>query len=400
MAPEAPAAGSARCIAAFRARFGRPPAWLGWAPGRVNLIGEHTDYNEGLAMPAAIDRWVLVACAWREDRRLRIRAEDLDAELEAGLGELPGAGRPTWERFALGCLAEFSALQPLPRGLDALVAGDVPLGAGLSSSAAVELAWMNGLRVATGAPIADLELCRAAQRVEHRHLGLASGLLDQLASQLSRAGSLLVIDFADLSVRQVPAALAGFRWVLADSGVRRELAGSAYRTRVRECAEGLAAVRATHPGVRGFRDLDPAHLAGLDPPYAPRLGHVISENARVLALERALAAGDGAEAGRLLCASHRSLRDAYEVSCPELDLLADLAAAWPGCAGARMIGGGFGGCTLSLLRDEGREGFEGHLAAGFAARFGRAPRVLDVALVDGAGGKNLGPCGIEGPPGW
>jgi galactokinase len=379
-----------RAVAAFSARFGESPGWLGWAPGRINLIGEHTDYNAGLAMPAAIDRWVVVALSLPGGAGLRVRAEDYDADLELPAGSLPSPAQPSWVRFALGCIAEFGALHPLAGGLRAVVAGDVPLGAGLSSSAAVELAWLNALRAATGAPLADLDLCRMGQRVEHRHLGLCSGLLDQLASQCARAGHALRIDFADLAVRAVPLDLVGWTWAVLDTGVRRELAASAYRERVAECARGLAQARALDPAIRGFRDLTEAHLAALPEALASRrLGHVLAENARVCAMEGALAAGDGERAGALLSASHRSLRDAYAVSCPELDLLVGLAEAAPGCAGARMVGGGFGGCVLALVREEAWADFAGRVVPAYQARTGRESRALRFGLVQGAGSRRL-----------
>jgi len=390
--PDALVARLARAARAFAARFGSAPGWLGWAPGRINLIGEHTDYNEGLAMPAAIDRWVVVALGLRPGRRVTVRAEDFGEQLEVETGTLPGDGRPSWQRGALGCLAEFSRHAD-PGGLAAVVAGDVPLGAGLSSSAAVELAWLNALRAATGALLSDHDLCRLGQQVEHRHLGLASGLLDQVASQLSRAGHAMVVDFADLAVGWFPLDLRGLAWAVLDTGVRRELAGSAYRDRVRECARGLAMARSLDPAVRRFRDLTPAHLAGLpDALPARRLGHVLAENDRVRAMQRALAGGEAGTSGAILRASHASLRDLYEVSCPELDLLVDLACGWPGCLGARMVGGGFGGCALALVREETWDGFEAWVARGYAAGTGRALRAWRFALVDGAGAARAGEC--------
>ncbi len=386
-------AGLVRARLAYQRRFGKPPRWLGWGPGRINVIGEHTDYNLGLAMPAAIDRWVVVAMDWREDRSIELRSEDFDEAFELPLGQPVASNAPTWVRIAMGCVAELSAVHPIDRGLQAVVAGDVPLGAGLSSSAAVEMAWLNALRAATGAAIDDLGLVRLGQRVENVHLGLASGLLDQVASQLSRPDQLMVVDFEDLRVRWTPAALEGWSWVVVDSGVRRELAGSAYRDRVAECARGLEVARGFDPDLRGFRDLRPWHLQVLAQAghrlSALRLGHLLAENDRVRAMERALNAGDGPGAGDLLLASHRSLRDAYQVSCAELDLLVELALAWRGCVGARMVGGGFGGCTLNLLRASRVPGFAEYLAQAYRARSGIEPRVWRFRLVGGAGSSDL-----------
>ncbi len=378
-----------RSVGAYRSRFGLDPTWVGWGPGRVNLIGEHTDYNQGLAMPAAIDRWVVVALGAGPDGQLVVRGEDFDDECTLALGRPAPSHAPSWQRYAAGCVAELAALQPLRTGLQAVVAGDVPLGAGLSSSAAVEMAWLNVLRLASGAQLSGLELAQAAQRVEHRHLGLASGLLDQLASQFSRVHRLMVVDFESLEIRWVPAGLPRWTWVVVESGVRRELAASAYRDRVAECQLGLALARGSDAELRGYRGLGASHLELLERQghalVAQRLGHVMDENQRVLAMERALASGDAAGAGALLCASHASLRDLYQVSCAELDALVELCIAWPGCAGARMVGGGFGGCVLALVQVDAAQGLPAYLARAYAPRFPHRLRSWQFALVGGAG---------------
>ena len=382
-----------RAVDAYRDRFGAEPGWVGWGPGRINIIGEHTDYNRGLAMPAAIDRWVVVAMSWRDDARLVLRSEDYDDELELEPGCSLPVRAPSWQRFAVGCVAEWAALHPVGRGLQAVVAGNVPLGAGLSSSAAVEMAWLNALRAATGSEASDLELAMLGQRVEHHHLGLASGLLDQLASQLSRPGRLMVLDFATLGHRYTAAQLPGWSWVVVESGVRRELAASAYRERVTECAAGLEAARSLDAQLEDFEGLRPEHLDGIRDlglvVPAQRLQHVLAENLRVLAMERAIGGGDAREAGRLLLSSHDSLRDLYQVSCLELDLLVQLCMGSGVCAGARMVGGGFGGCVLALVRDSFASKLGESLAPAYAASFPHALRGWRIRLVGGAGSLQM-----------
>ncbi len=377
-----------RAAGAFRGRYGQQPCWVGWGPGRINIIGEHTDYNGGLAMPAAIDRWVVVALGRGEEGRLEVRNEDFDDALSLPIGGRLDDTAPSWQRFAVGCVAELGAMHPLPPGLRAVVAGDVPLGAGLSSSAAVELAWLNALRLASNAPLDDMTLARLGQRVEHEHLGLASGLLDQIASQLSRPGELMVVDFDDLSVTRVEGGLPGWAWLVVDSGVRRELASSAYRDRVSECAAGLQAAARFDPDLGGFRGLGAWHLQVLGELghalWARRLGHVLTENQRVLAMKRALAQGEAHAAGALLQASHISLRDGYQVSCAELDAIVELCCAWRGCAGARMVGGGFGGCALALVREDRLEGLPEYLAQAYRARFSHPLRCWRFTTVAGA----------------
>jgi len=382
-----------RAVVAYRDRFGAEPGWVGWGPGRVNIIGEHTDYNRGLAMPAAIDRWVVVAMSWRDDGRLVLRSEDYDDQVDLAPGWSLAAGAPSWQRFAVGCVAEWAALHPMARGLQAAVAGNVPLGAGLSSSAAVEMAWLNALRAASGCEASDLELAKLGQRVEHHHLGLASGLLDQLASQLSRPGRLMVLDFATLAHRYTPAQLPGWSWVVVDSGVRRELSVSAYRDRVAECAAGLEAARRLDAQLEGFEGLRSEHLDGIRDlglvVPAQRLEHVLAENQRVLAMERAICGGDVREAGRLLLSSHASLRDLYQVSCPELDILVQLCMGRDVCAGARMVGGGFGGCVLALVRDSFASKLGDSLAPEYASSYPHPLRSWRIRLVGGAGASQM-----------
>ncbi len=378
-----------RVAVAYRRRFGAAPAWVGWGPGRVNIIGEHTDYNQGLAMPAAIDRWVVVALAPRSDRRVLLRSIDFDSELALSLDASPPADAPSWQRFVMGCVAVLAEARGFDLGFQAVLTGDVPLGAGLSSSAALELALLHGLAGVAGMSLDPFDAARLGQRVENEHLGLASGLLDQLASGLSQAGRLMLLDFADLSAHPTPSALEGWAWLVVDSGVRRELASSAYRERVAECARGLALARRFDPHLGGFRALAPWHLAVLEQlghrVVAARLTHLVDENARVRAMGRALARGDGQAAGRLLRASHVSLRDRYEVSCPELDSLAELCDGWRGCAGSRMVGGGFGGCVLALVRERALAGMPEYLARAYGSRHPRQLRCWRFELVGGAG---------------
>ncbi len=379
-----------RVEACFRERFGGAPEVLAWAPGRVNLIGEHTDYTGGLAMPAAIDRWVVTALR-QGGSDARIWSEDYQDDLALPLGAPPP--ERGWRAYVGGAVAltreaGLSLGRPLRRAPEGVVLGDVPLGAGLSSSAAIECALLGGLRRLYDLPLDDLALVRRAVEIEHRFLHLQSGLLDQMASQLSRAGSVLLIDFRALSWRLLPADFGPWRWLVADSGTRRELAGSAYSERVAACRAGLEALRragvATH-----LRDVSPDDLerVGAGQPWLPRLRHVVRENARVLEMAEALARGDLTEAGRLLQRSHQSLSGDYAVSTPELDHLAETSWALPGCAGGRMMGGGFGGCTIHLVHEEHVEGFEEGLSAAFEARFGRPAPVLRLTLVDGAGGR-------------
>ncbi|MEC8194353.1 MAG: galactokinase [Myxococcota bacterium] len=370
------------CAAELRAHMGGAPDVVSWAPGRINVIGGHTDYNGGLALPGAINRWISVALRRRADDRVRVRSLDFGGELSGDRGSLE-ATNASWSRFVVGCITVFEEHTPLPSGLDAVFAGDVPDGAGLSSSAALTVAWMTALRAWTGAAIDDATLVRMAQQVEHRFLGVQCGLLDQIGSLMAEPDSLLLVDFADLRVEPVSVGLKGVRWVVLHSGVRRELAGSSYLDRVHECAEGLAAVRRREPGVSRVRDASLPMLR-TDDPVERRLRHVITENARVLQAADAVRRGDAEALGQLLVAAHSSLRDDYEVSCPQLDCLVDSALAQPGCFGARMVGGGFGGCTLNVVEASRVDAFiEGALTA-YRSQCSETPRSFAFDLVGGA----------------
>jgi galactokinase len=359
MAAGPEAAPAARLRRAFVRRFGAPPAVVARAPGRVNLIGEHTDYNDGLVLPMAIDRAVRVALRPASGDRLRLLALDLDEAVEGGLDEPPPApGSARWGDYLRGVAWALREHGHPVGGFDAAVHGDVPVGAGLSSSAALCVAAAFALAGAFRLPIAPKRLALYARRAETDFVGVQVGIMDQLAAALSVAGHALFIDCRDAETRPVPLPFEGRGLVIAvvDSGTRRALAVSAYNERVDECRAAVAAAAGLLPGreVRALRDLTPADLPLLEDrlPAAVfrRARHVVTENARVQAAVAALAAGDAAAFGALMTASHVSLRDDYQVSTPALDRLVELALATPGVLGARLTGAGFGGCTVNLLR--------------------------------------------------
>jgi galactokinase len=312
-------------------------------PGRVNLIGEHTDYNQGLAMPFAIERGVTVTAAARDDDRIAARALDLGEsdDFPLGNGE-PGEG---WRAFVRGTVGELRAAGHALRGATLEIAGDLPRGSGLSSSAAISTALCLALlALADEEPPGDLrELAKLCSRVENDWVGAQTGLLDQLAALLSQPGHALRIDFRTLDVRPVPLDLGEWRLVTVDSGATHTHAGSGYNERRAECE---AACREL--GIGSLREAAEDDLPRLSGALRKRARHVITENARVDAMEAALRAHDLAEAGRLLDASHASLRDDYESSVPEVEATVQALKA-AGAAGARMVGGGFGGSVLALL---------------------------------------------------
>lgn len=373
---------------ALRRIFGRAPAWAVLAPGRVNLIGEHTDYNAGLVLPCAIDRGVAAVAAPRDDGRLRVHSAALAASGEIDPAQPLPEG---WLRYVAAVAAAFrEAGLPVP-GLDVALASDLPRESGLSSSAALEVALATLLDAAAGLGLDAATRAQLAWRAETGFAGVPCGRMDQMASALGRRDHALRIDCRDLTTRLVPLPGARVRLLVADSGVRRRLAAGGYARRREECERALAQARErglAAAGARTWRDVPaerlPALASRLDPVYARRARHVLGENARVEAFCAALAASDLARAGALLREGHASLRDDFEVSVPELDALCEIADAAPGCFGSRLTGAGFGGCTLHLV-DPARAGAVAEaLRAGFAARFGRAPALLVATPADGA----------------
>ena len=307
-------------------------------PGRVNLIGEHTDYNDGLALPFAIERGVTVtADPHQHGDRIEARALDLGEEDSFALGDIEAA--EGWRAFVRGTVAELQAAGHAVRPCRITIEGDLPHGSGLSSSAALEAALC--LALIEDDDVDRVELAKLCSRVENDHVGARTGLLDQLAVLCGEEGRALRIDFRDLSIEPVPLELGDWRLVTLDSGASHEHAGSGYNERRAECAAACEAL-----GIESLREAVSAD--GLPAPLGARVRHVISENARVDAMAGALAAGDLERAGELLRGSHASLRDDYEASVPEIERTVG-ALERAGAAGARMVGGGFGGSVLALF---------------------------------------------------
>ncbi|MBV8369726.1 MAG: galactokinase [Candidatus Eremiobacteraeota bacterium] len=365
---------------AFAATSARAPRFFR-APGRVNLIGEHVDYSEGFVLPLAIDRATLAAVVPREDRTVRVRSLDRGERAEFDLDARDPRPRGAWSDYAQGVALALSRRVAL-RGAELAVRTSVPLGAGLSSSAAFELAVGLALLAAAGATLPPHELARAAQEAENGFVGLRSGIMDQLASACGVRDHALLVDCRTQDVTPVPLP-AGAAIVVADSRVKHQLAGSAYNERRAQSEEAARLL-----GARTLRDVsleDFARRADALPALLHRRArHVVGENARVLAAVAALRENDLARAGALMDASHDSLRDDYEVSSPELDLLVEAARGVPGVYGARMTGGGFGGSIVVLVRRDAVASLSTALESAYAARFGREPLVTEVRASDGA----------------
>lgn len=346
----------------FRELYGGEPRLFS-APGRVNLIGEHTDYNEGFVLPIAANLRTYVAAAPRADDTIRVFSCDLQdyAEFTLSGSETPTKG---WRAYLYGVSQALKNSCHDLVGANVAIASDVPRGAGLSSSAALEISFGFALLRLSKRDPDQLELARAAQYAEHHFVGTRSGLMDQLTSVFAETNQALLIDCRSLEVIAIPMAPDEVAVIVCDSKVKHELATSAYNQRRIECEQAVELLKEKKPGLKALRDLsiDDLHLIeDLPEPLLRRSRHVVSENNRTLRAAEALASGDFRLLGELMRKSHQSLRDDYEVSCRELDLLVELADAQHDALGGRMMGGGFGGCTVNLVRREGIKNFRNNV---------------------------------------
>lgn len=375
----------------FETRFGRSPELGARAPGRVNLIGEHTDYNEGLVLPTAIDRDTFALAALRDDRCFRVWSRDLGEE--AGFAVEAPECRGSWIDYVQGVVLALLERGIELGGLDLAVGSCVPLDAGLSSSAALTISVLTAIDRAFGLDLDALGRARLAHRGESHFVGVGCGIIDPFVSSMGRRGRALRIDCRTQEVSDVPLPGQAVRILVAHSGVRRELAAaaSAFKQRVAECRAALEAARATGvapPGTTMLRDLEVADLPALEVALEPvllrRARHVLTENARVDACCAALEMGDVCAAGQVLIEGQRSLRDDFEASTPELDALCAIADEHDGVFGSRLTGAGFGGCTLHLVDPAATDDVRAGLERGFERRFGRRPPLLEVVSADGA----------------
>jgi galactokinase len=356
------------------------------APGRVNLIGEHTDYNDGFVMPAAIGLEIRLAVLPVDDRTVTVTLDETGETAAFDLAEIGGPTR-SWIDYVAGTAWSLSEAGLPVRGFRGLLASDLPQGAGLSSSAALEMASALALLGRTvDVPVG--ERARLGRRAENAYVGVQSGVMDQFASAGGVADHAILLDCRSLDVRPVPLPLPDVRLVVCHSGSPHTLESSQYNERKADCDRAVAALATIDPRVRALRDADPALLAAardrMDDLAFRRATHVVEENARVIETEAALEAGDLAEVGRLFAASHASLGDLYEVSSPELDALVEIATSVPGVAGARLTGAGFGGSTINLVHRDAIPALRDAVEREYPARTGLVPTVLDVDAVDGA----------------
>lgn len=382
---------------------GREAAWIAVAPGRVNLIGEHVDYNDGFVLPLAIDRHVVLAASPREDRRCRFHSLNFDASFELSLDQTIARGEPAWSNYVRGVFAGFAERGIAMQGFDAVIVSDVPVGGGLSSSAALEVATATLIEAITGQSLDPVQKALLCQRAEHTFAGMPCGIMDQFASTLAKEGRLLLIDCRSQEVTHVPLSdpalgdQASEDHVLneeslvvmvIDTGVQHELTDGGYAARRSQCEAA-----ADRLGVKSLRNVTMAQLIAkrdsLTTLQWQRARHVVTEIARTLEAVDAIRTGDHVKLGDLMAASHASLRDDYEVSCDELDLVVATADAYrdefPGkVVGSRMTGGGFGGCAVCLAKKTVADSLAMRIVETYELATGAKPHVFVTRLVQGA----------------
>jgi galactokinase len=379
----------------FRQQFGDRRTRVFRAPGRVNLIGEHTDYNDGFVLPVAINRETVVVAAANDSRRVRVHSLNVDESAEFDLDNPGPKLRGIWLDYIEGVAQALESRDVRLAGIDMALSSDVPVGAGLSSSAALEISTGMAMLAISGidvdrlnAEVSRTELALAGQHAEHEYVGTRSGIMDQFIAAFGLAGYALLLDCRLLMMRQIPLDTSEIVIAICDSRVKHELSSSEYNKRREECERGVEILSKALPGIRALRDVSlldfEMYKEWLPEPIRSRCRHVVTENLRTLTASDALRSGKFAIMGQLMIKSHESLRDDYEVSCSELDALVEIATSIEGVRGARMTGGGFGGCTVNLVERHALEKFQEKVTSEYNKVTGLIPNIYISEPCDGA----------------
>jgi galactokinase len=373
-------------IKIFKEKFNNENPEVYTSPGRVNLIGEHTDYNGSFVFPGAIDKGMIAAIRFNGTDKIRAYAIDLDESSEFGLIE-EDAPNEGWARYLFGVCREIIKRGGTVKAFDTVFAGDVPLGAGMSSSAALESTYAFALNDLLNLGIDKFELARIGQSTEHNYVGVKCGIMDQFASIFGKEGHLIRLDTKTMEYEYFPFNPKGYKLVLLDTLVKHELASSAYNARRASCENTAATISKLHPEVKFLRDASMDMLNEVKDQISEedymRSKYVIEETQRVIDVSNALQQGDYETVGQKMYETHHGMSKLYEVSCEELDFLNDIAKEH-GVTGSRVMGGGFGGCTINLVKDELYDSFIADAKKQFKEKYGHEPKVYDVVISDGA----------------
>ncbi len=364
----------------FESKFNCKPIVTSTAPGRINLIGEHLDYNNGAAIPCGINRWVCVCISKRDDSEIVIYSDELESEIETNL-ELNCKSEELWHKYVLGSLKVFKEKYELNKGLNIFIKSTVPIGAGLSSSAALEVSLISAYFQIFNIEIDKIKIAKLSQQIEHKHLLIKSGLLDQLSCLFSKQEHLLYIDFKDNSFEYIKNNINNGTFVIIDSMVKRSLASSKYIDRVNECSQGYQILKTNRIENISQSDLDKLIKY---PVIQKRFKHIISEYKRTQLMLKYLMNNNLDSAGKLLLESHLSLKNDYEVSCDEIDFLIDQSLNFPGWYGGRIMGGGFGGCAINLVDKKVADQYIERLKNIYNNQFKIEPDCYNLKIVEGA----------------
>ncbi len=374
-------------VSEFAKRWGKRPEVISQAPGRVNLIGEHTDYNGGFVLPVAVDRYVWVAASPSGTREITFYAANFGEEVSFHLDDIAFDPFKLWSNYVRGVAWVLEGEGFKIPGIKAVIGGNVPIGAGMSSSAAVEVATALAFLTLAGIELDRGRLALLCQRAENEFVGMRCGIMDQWTSLMAREGHALFLDCLTLDYRHIPFP-DHISILVADSRVRRELASSEYNLRRKQCEDAVAILQTRWPSIRFLRDVNPGEMPEweelLPEPLRSRAKHVVEENARVLMAVEALKRKDLVRLGQLMELSHKSLRELYEVSSPELDFLVETALACDGVYGSRLTGAGFGGCTVTLVEKASALALKEKLTEAYRQRFGFAPEIYELSPSGGA----------------
>jgi galactokinase len=369
----------------FRSLFAEEPVVIR-SPGRVNLIGEHTDYNNGFVLPAAINKAIYMAVSRRNDNKLHFVSLDLDLSYTGDMAKLE-ASSMHWPDYILGVIQQLQVSGYAIGGFNCVFGGDIPLGAGLSSSAALECATAFSLNELFGLGLDPLKMVKLAQKAENVFVGVQCGIMDQFASMFGKRNHAIRLDCQSLDYVYAPFNMDGIRIVLLDTQVKHSLASSAYNTRRQQCEAGVKLVKAGHPEVSSLRDVTmemlDQYVRSVDPLVYTRCQYVVEENARLLAACEDLEKGDVRAFGARMFGSHEGLSKKYAVSCAELDFLVEQVKGQAGVLGARMMGGGFGGCTINLVEEAAIDGLVERIAPVYEKAMGKALKVYIAQIENG-----------------
>lgn len=370
----------------FKTKFGAEPV-LYSAPGRVNLIGEHTDYNEGFVLPAAVNKAIHFAIKPNNKGVYRFYAIDLKESFETPENKIEPS-QTHWANYLLGVIAQFTKDGKKVPAFDCVFGGDVPLGAGMSSSAAIEVGMAYAINDQFKFGYPKLILVKFAQKAEHEYAGVMCGIMDQFASMHGKANHVIKLDCRSLEYEYFPLDMTDYMLVLVNTGVKHSLASSEYNKRRAECEAGVEILKKYDSSIQSLRnvslELIKKHESEFNPITFKRCSYVIEENLRLENGCKALEAGKFEEFGKYMYGSHEGLRDKYEVSCKELDQLVEIARKVPGVLGSRMMGGGFGGCTITLVKKSNVADFEKAIVSGYKTPEGNKPDIIEVVIEDGA----------------